>query len=94
MTGVADRVAEAMAAELRADAVGAAVLWLSNSHPDVVSPWTRRSVCARTMTASVYEQAAVLGLVGCARCGDRGCDWCQPLAVFTPACEVVVRRGV
>lgn len=70
-----EAVVEAFVAELRADAVAGAVLWLS--HAGAASVTARRDVAARIMRASVYEQAGVLGLVRCTRCGDQGCGHCQ-----------------
>lgn len=84
MTTIAERVTRAMVRELRADAIASTIAWLRDNHPDLVSPWTRRDVAARTMTASVFEQAALLGLLTCSRCGDRGCDWCRRRGIVLP----------
>lgn len=66
-----------MADELRHADIGSVVLWLSNAARGVVSPEVRRDVATRVLVASVWQQAGVLGLVRCTRCGDRGCDWCR-----------------
>jgi hypothetical protein len=63
--------------QLEADELGrrdrdAVILWLRNSGvPD------RTQLARRLMLASVFAQAAVLGVIECAGCGDRGCWRCR-----------------
>lgn len=67
-----DPRAEAMAAELAAQDRDAVMMWLRHS-----GVRDRVELASRIMVGSVYAQAAVLGVVTCGRCGDRGCDWCR-----------------
>lgn len=60
---------------MRRQEVGAAVMWLT--HAGMVTPAARRRFATRMMLAAVFAQAALLGLVRCTRCGDRGCDMCR-----------------
>lgn len=71
-----ERVTVAMCRELGAEARSGVLLWLTNAS-ELVTPATRRDVAAAIMRATVWEQAGLLGLVTCTRCGDRGCDWCR-----------------
>lgn len=70
-SNMTDRVAE-----LRRDGIDATLLWLSGA--ELVTPASRRAVGVGIMRASVWQQAGVLELVECARCGDLTCDWCTP----------------
>lgn len=74
--GLADPRAEAMAAELAAQDRDAVLMWLRHS-----GVRDRVELAARIMVGSVFAQAAVLGVVSCGRCGDRGCDWCRPITL-------------
>lgn len=57
-------------------AIEGTLYWLTHAG---VPARARRRVAALGMVASVFAQAALLGVVGCSRCGDRGCDWCKPV---------------
>jgi hypothetical protein len=70
---IASPVAKASADESRHEAVEAAVMWLRFSSSP---PWYRRRFVSRMMAAAVFQQAAALGVVDCALCGDTGCAWC------------------
>lgn len=62
----------AMADELgRADR-DAVIVWLV--HAGVAD---RTQLANRIMLSSVFTQAALLGLVRCGHCGDRGCSRCD-----------------
>lgn len=72
---IVDRVTVAMADELGREARDAVMLWLTGANQLVTKP-TRIDVGSSIIRQSVYEQAALLGLVTCAHCGDVGCRWC------------------
>lgn len=73
---IVDRVTVAMADELGREARHGALLWMRYAS-DLVDDDARRRVASGIMLATVYEQAGLLGLVTCTRCGDVGCDWCR-----------------
>lgn len=62
------------AADLAAQDRDATMMWLRHS---LVPAPERQRMAATIMTSSVYAQAALYGLVDCARCGDLGCGWCR-----------------
>lgn len=51
----------------------AALFILTGPH----QPGTRRRVAAAIMVGGLFVQAAYLGLVRCALCGDQGCGDCR-----------------
>ena len=68
--------ARELAAEaLRRADTDAVVLWLR--HAGLSTRSSRVQLAARIMLASVLQQAGIVGLLSCARCGDRGCSWCD-----------------
>lgn len=62
--------------ELAAADRDAVIYWLRNT--GVPAP-ARRRMALRMMLATVFQQAGILELVDCSRCGDRGCGWCAPV---------------
>lgn len=69
------RQLQAQADEERRTTRDAVMYWLLNSG---VNRKARREFAARTLLGSVFAQAALVGLLSCSRCGDRGCDYCRP----------------